>query len=152
MVRAVILSDRSLREAVEAGRIVIDPFDPGLVQPSSVDVRVDRSEDPIGDLRRLLDAHDAYAAFNAGVNELFGGHPDAALESVEAGLHTLPSEENLPFLRAGALMATGSIEEGIAEVRALIAERPTWEVIVRSFSRKGLLTLPNGVTINSVLG
>jgi deoxycytidine triphosphate deaminase len=42
MVRAVILSDRSLREAVEAGRIVIDPFDPGLVQPSSVDVRVDR--------------------------------------------------------------------------------------------------------------
>jgi len=50
------------------------------------------------------------------------------------------------------LMATGSIDAGIAEVRALIAERPTWEVIVRSFARKGLLTLPNGVTINSVLG
>ncbi len=42
MVRAVILSDRSLREAIEAGRIVIDPFDPDLVQPSSIDVRVDR--------------------------------------------------------------------------------------------------------------
>ena len=42
MVRAVILSDRSLREAIEAGRIVIDPFDPNLVQPSSIDVRVDR--------------------------------------------------------------------------------------------------------------
>ena len=42
MVRAVILSDRSLREAIEAGRIVIEPFDADLVQPSSIDVRVDR--------------------------------------------------------------------------------------------------------------
>ncbi len=38
--RAVILSDRSLREQLAAGRIVIDPFDDSLVQPSSIDVRV----------------------------------------------------------------------------------------------------------------
>lgn len=37
----MILSDRSLREAIEAGRIVIEPFDPTTVQPSSIDVRVD---------------------------------------------------------------------------------------------------------------
>ncbi len=40
MVRRVILSDRSLREAIAAGRIQIDPFDPASVQPSSIDVRV----------------------------------------------------------------------------------------------------------------
>jgi dCTP deaminase len=39
---AVVLSDRTIRAEVEAGRIVIDPFDPGMVQPASVDVRVDR--------------------------------------------------------------------------------------------------------------
>ncbi len=38
----MILSDRSLREALAAGRIVIEPFDESLVQPSSIDVRVDR--------------------------------------------------------------------------------------------------------------
>jgi dCTP deaminase len=38
----VVLSDRTIRSEIEAGRIVIDPFDPDLVQPSSVDVRVDR--------------------------------------------------------------------------------------------------------------
>ena len=38
----MVLSDRTIRAEVEAGRIVFDPFDPGLVQPSSVDVRVDR--------------------------------------------------------------------------------------------------------------
>jgi dCTP deaminase len=39
----VVLSDRTIRAEIEAGRIAIDPFDPALVQPSSVDVRVDRS-------------------------------------------------------------------------------------------------------------
>jgi deoxycytidine triphosphate deaminase/intein/homing endonuclease len=36
----VILSDRDLRAEIEAGRLVIEPFDPDAVQPSSVDLRV----------------------------------------------------------------------------------------------------------------
>ncbi len=38
----MVLSDRTIRAEIEAGRIALDPFDPGLIQPSSVDVRVDR--------------------------------------------------------------------------------------------------------------
>src|SRR5436305_9366335 len=38
----MVLSDRSIRAEIEAGRVVIDPYDPGLVQPPSIDVRVDR--------------------------------------------------------------------------------------------------------------
>jgi dCTP deaminase len=38
----MVLSDRTIREEVEAGRIAFDPFDPKLIQPSSVDMRVDR--------------------------------------------------------------------------------------------------------------
>lgn len=38
----MLLSDRSIRAAVKAGRITIDPYDDGAVQPSSVDVRMDR--------------------------------------------------------------------------------------------------------------
>ena len=38
----MILSDRDIREAVDAGRIGIDPFDVGDVQPSSIDLHVDR--------------------------------------------------------------------------------------------------------------
>jgi dCTP deaminase len=37
---SVILSDRSLSEQIEAGRIVIDPLDEALIQPSSIDVRI----------------------------------------------------------------------------------------------------------------
>jgi dCTP deaminase len=38
----VILSDRSIREALADGRIVIDPLAEANIQPASVDLRVDR--------------------------------------------------------------------------------------------------------------
>jgi len=37
----MIFSDRTILEAIEAGRVSIDPFDRDLVQPSSIDVRCD---------------------------------------------------------------------------------------------------------------
>jgi dCTP deaminase len=39
----MILSDRSIREELEAGRVVIDPLHEDAIQPSSVDLRVDGS-------------------------------------------------------------------------------------------------------------
>ncbi|MDQ0378515.1 dCTP deaminase [Amycolatopsis thermophila] len=38
----MLLSDRDLRKELEAGRLGIDPFDPAMLQPSSIDVRLDR--------------------------------------------------------------------------------------------------------------
>jgi dCTP deaminase len=38
----MILSDRTIRAELEAGRIAIDPLDEQCIQPSSVDLRLDR--------------------------------------------------------------------------------------------------------------
>jgi dCTP deaminase len=38
----VVLSDRDIRAEIEAGRIVIDPFTPDAIQPSSIDLHLDR--------------------------------------------------------------------------------------------------------------
>lgn len=38
----MILSDRTIHEQLDQGRIVIEPFDKECIQPSSVDVRLDR--------------------------------------------------------------------------------------------------------------
>src|SRR3954463_974834 len=38
----MVLSDRTIARLLEEERIVIDPYDESLLQPSSVDVRVDR--------------------------------------------------------------------------------------------------------------
>ena len=58
----MILSDRSIREELAAGRIVIDPLDGSAIQPSSVDLRLDRlfrvflnHTTPVIDVKRNLE-------------------------------------------------------------------------------------------------
>src|SRR6266536_5797426 len=38
----MLLSDREIKKEIEAGRLVLEPYEPELAQPSSVDVRLDR--------------------------------------------------------------------------------------------------------------
>jgi dCTP deaminase len=38
----LVLSDRSIREALESGRLVIEPLGDNAVQPASLDIRLDR--------------------------------------------------------------------------------------------------------------
>ena len=38
----MLLSDRDIRAEIESGRMTIDPYDPVMVQPSSIDVRLDK--------------------------------------------------------------------------------------------------------------
>src|ERR1700710_743090 len=38
----MLLSDRDIREQLESGRVGLEPFEPGMIQPSSIDVRLDR--------------------------------------------------------------------------------------------------------------
>ena len=38
----MLLSDRDIRAEVTLGNLAIEPFDPSMVQPSSVDVRLDK--------------------------------------------------------------------------------------------------------------
>jgi dCTP deaminase len=37
-----VLSDRDIRKSIESGRVRIDPYDPSCLQPSSVDLHIDR--------------------------------------------------------------------------------------------------------------
>jgi dCTP deaminase len=46
----VLLSDRDIRAEIGSGRVVVEPYDQAMVQPSSVDVRIDR-------FFRLFDNH-----------------------------------------------------------------------------------------------
>ncbi|WP_419705089.1 dCTP deaminase [Promicromonospora sp. NFX87] len=38
----MLLSDRDIRAELEADRVVLDPYDPSMLQPSSIDVRLDK--------------------------------------------------------------------------------------------------------------
>jgi dCTP deaminase len=58
----MVLSDATIKAEIAAGRIVIDPFEIGNVQPASVDLRVDRlfrvfrnARHPYIDVRKPMD-------------------------------------------------------------------------------------------------
>lgn len=38
----MLLSDRDIRAELESGRVALEPFDASMIQPSSIDVRIDR--------------------------------------------------------------------------------------------------------------
>ena len=46
----VLLSDRDIRAELESGRVRLDPYEPAMIQPSSIDVRLDK-------FFRLFDNH-----------------------------------------------------------------------------------------------
>ena len=104
--RHMIFSDRSIREAIDGGTIVIDPFEPSFVQPSSVDLRV-------GDGFRVFENHryseidprspqdDLTKLIEVGDDEAFMLHPGefvlgSTLERVNSVTTSLPgSKESL---------------------------------------------------------
>lgn len=67
-----VLSDRTIKEMLAAGRLRIAPFDDGAVQPASVDLRLDRSfrvfrptsrpfvdvREPVDDLTEVVEVSD----------------------------------------------------------------------------------------------
>jgi dCTP deaminase len=46
----MLLSDRDIRAELESGRVQLDPLDLNMIQPSSIDVRLDK-------FFRLFDNH-----------------------------------------------------------------------------------------------
>jgi len=96
----MILSDRTIREQVEAGRIVIEPFDPSCVQPSSVDLHLDT-------YFRVFRNHTM-------------GHIDVK-KNLEELTELLEADDDDPFILHPGEFVLGSTSERIALPNDLVA-------------------------------
>jgi dCTP deaminase len=93
----MVLSDRTIRREIDGGRIVIEPFDASLVQPSSVDVRVDRrfrvfqnSRYPYIDVRQAME--DLTELVEVAAEEPFILHPGEFVLGQTLERVTLPDD------------------------------------------------------------
>jgi dCTP deaminase len=82
---AVLLSDRDIKAELDAGRIGLDPYQPELIQPSSIDVRLDR-------FFRLFDNHKLTRLIEAKPDEPFILHPGEFVLGSTFELVTLPDD------------------------------------------------------------
>ena len=115
------------------------------------DVRVDHHQDPLGELARLVRVAEAYHLCDVAEEALVRGDATGALAGSEAGLALLPGEGNLLLSHIGALIGVGRIDEASAEVRALVASRPSWEGVLRALIDRGFVPMPEGLTLDILL-
>jgi hypothetical protein len=115
------------------------------------DVRVDHHEDPLGELARLVRVAETYHLCDVAEEALVQGDVAGALAGSEAGLALLPGEGNLLLSHIGALVGVGRIDEASAEVRALVASRPSWEGVLRALIDRGFVPMPEGLTLDLLL-
>jgi uncharacterized Ntn-hydrolase superfamily protein len=115
------------------------------------DVRVDHHPDPLGELARLVRVAEAYHLCDVAEEALVAGDAAAALTGSAAGLALLPDEGNLLLSYIGALIGVGRLDEAAAEVQKLVAGRPAWEGILRALIERGLVPMPEGVTLDLLL-
>ena len=78
----MVLSDRTIRNEIDSGRLVFDPYDAAMVQPSSVDVRVDgkfrvfhNARYPFIDVRQPMEDLTELVEIGSGPEDKFILHP-----------------------------------------------------------------------------
>jgi dCTP deaminase len=114
-VTLVLLSDRDIRAQIDAGRVRLDPYDETMIQPSSIDIRMDR-------YFRLFDNH-KYPFID----------PAAAQDELTRLIETEPGE---PFVLHPGEFVLGSTYEQVTlpdDVAARVEGKS-------SLGRLGLLT------------
>jgi uncharacterized Ntn-hydrolase superfamily protein len=141
------------RGVMSAALIVVD----GSVRPEAwegvlIDIRVDHHNDPLGELARLIGVAEAYRLCDEAEAALVTGDGAAALRGAEAGLALLPGEGNLVLSYIAALAGAGRLDEARQESQNLIAGEPGWAVVLRTIVERGLMPLPDGVTVDMLLG
>ncbi len=111
----MLLSDRDIKAEIDAGRVGLEPYEPAMVQPSSIDVRLDR-------LFRVFENH-RYP------------HIDPAEEQPELTRQVEPVGDE-PFILHPGEFVLGSTYEGVSlpdDVAARLEGKS-------SLGRLGLLT------------
>ena len=127
----MLLSDRDIRAEITAGRVAVEPFAESMVQPSSVDVRLDR-------FFRVFENH-KYSVIDPSIeqseltrevivepNEHFILHPGEFVLASTYEIITLPDDI------AGRLEGKSSLGH-IDKFAGEIADRKTQEVMLSAF-------------------
>lgn len=104
-----------------------------------VDIRVDDSETPLKELRRLYKLHRAYEAMNAGDAAVAAGQMQKALDLYAQGAKFAPDVVELPFWQAVQLFVVGKEDDALVIFKQVFAKEKRWAKLVPRLPASGLL-------------
>jgi uncharacterized Ntn-hydrolase superfamily protein len=102
-------------------------------------IRVDDSEEPLVELRRLLRLERAYGLMGRAEDLGQAGDAAGALKAFGEALELAPGNEEIRFWLAVGLATAGRTGEARSQMASLVAERPQWAELLRRLPAAGLL-------------
>ena len=104
-----------------------------------VDLRVDDSAEPLAELRRLLDVHQAYEQMNQGDVALEKGDMAQAKENYSSAERLFPENEEMRFWHAVTLASNGLLEESLPLFKDVFRKNENWRVLAKRLVPNGQL-------------
>ncbi len=104
-----------------------------------VDLRVEDSLDPLGELKRLVRYQRAYQHMDAGDNCAAKKDWDCAMREYGAAEKLLPEQMEVVFWHAVTLVTGGRVEQALPLFKKIFAREPKWAELVDRLPASGLL-------------
>ncbi len=104
-----------------------------------VDLRVDDSKEPLVELRRLLDVHQAYGHMNQGDAALEKGDMALAREHYSSAERLFPENEEMRFWHAVTLASNELLEESLPLFKDVFCRNENWRVLAKRLVPTGQL-------------
>ncbi len=109
-----------------------------------VDLRVDDSPQPLVELRRLLDIHNAYERMNQGDVALEKGNMALAREHYSSAERLFPENEEMRFWHAVTLASNGLLEESLPLFKNVFLRNEKWRLLTKRLVPNGVLLVNKG--------
>jgi hypothetical protein len=110
-----------------------------------VDLRVEDSDHPLREMRRLLTLARAYDRMNRGDEAVAEGKMDDALREYSAAEAMVPDNDEFVFWHAVTLVTNGRTEESLPVFAKAFRMNPSWMLLVPRLQVVGQLPKTDGL-------
>jgi uncharacterized Ntn-hydrolase superfamily protein len=132
----------------QSAALLVVPAD-GEPWRRTVELRVEDHDDPLGELRRLLDLSDAYALASEADDLMAAGRHDEAADRGRRALELAPANTELIFWGGLGMAQAGDLDAGLDLVRSAIEMHPGWRDLL---ARLDAEIAPSAPAVRDALG
>lgn len=125
----------------QSAALIIVSIDPSgnIYLDRPYDLRVEDSDEPLKELRRLVYVAKAYNHVSRGDDYAAEENFDEALEEYKIGMKMLPDNVELRFWYATTLVMVDKVKESLTEFKWVFKREPIWKKLVPRLSASGFL-------------
>lgn len=118
-------------------------------QDRVMDLRVEDHQEPVAELRRLIEVHRAYEYMNEGDEHIAVGNMAGAMEAYGMASEILPDNPEVKFWAAITMFTSGEEDRAVSLFEDVFSADPKWREVVRRLPATGLL--PDDGTVEKIL-